>query len=116
MTLAGSLDEILGYFMVPTLAFLAMGTHRNLRPSSSLAPAVAAERALRVPGYPVTVLLALVPILIVIVLQTLRIPGLVAFGLGVVALGVPISMLVLAKRPAAGEDVLLKIVSSGFPA
>ena len=72
LALTGTFEQILDYFMVPTLAFLAMALagifvlHRRSH-RLSMAP-------LNVPGYPVTVLLALVPILIVIVLQTLRDP------------------------------------------
>jgi basic amino acid/polyamine antiporter, APA family len=104
LTLTGSFEQILDYFMVPTLAFLAMtlaGVFVLHHRSRSRSPA---EPALIVPGYPVTVLLALVPILIVIVLQPLRDPKRVAIGLAVVALGVPVSMLVLARRQSAGED------------
>ena len=61
LALTGSFDQILGYFMVPTLAFLAMA--RRLGSSSS-----AADRGRErprppssIPGYPVTVLLFLVP-------------------------------------------------------
>jgi APA family basic amino acid/polyamine antiporter len=102
LTLTGSFDEILNYFMVPTLAFLALTLigvfvlHRRGRSTSPARPALA------VPGYPVTVWLALVPILLVIVLRTLRDPGRVGIGLAVVALGVPVSLLVLSRRGTAG--------------
>ncbi len=102
--------------MVPTLAFLALtlvGVFVLHRRSRSRSPA---EHALIVPGYPVTVLLALVPILMVIVLQTLRDPQRVAIGLAVVVLGVPVSMAVLARRRTAGEDVPPQESRSGFPA
>ena len=55
------------------------------------------------PGYPVTLLLALVPILIVIVLQTLRDPRRAGIGLSVVVLGVPVSAWVLSRRQPADE-------------
>ncbi len=57
--------------MVPTLVFLALtlaGIFVLQRRARRLSKA-----PLTVPGYPVTLLLAIVPILIVIVLQTLRI-------------------------------------------
>jgi len=116
LTLTGTFDQILNYFMVPTLAFLAMtlvGVFVLHHRSRSQSPA---EPALIVPGYPVTVLLALIPILMVIVLQTLRDPQRAAIGLAVVALGVPISMLVLARRQRSGENAPLKDSRSGFPA
>ena len=107
LTLTGSFNEILGYFMIPTLAFLAMTLigvfvlHRRSRLRSQ------AEPALIVRGYPVTVWLALVPILMVIVLRTLRDPRHVGIGLAVVVLGVPVSLLVPARQRTAGEDALL---------
>ncbi|MGP0067693.1 MAG: APC family permease [Isosphaeraceae bacterium] len=109
LTLTGSFEQILDYFMVPTLAFLAMalvGVFVLHRRSRSRAPA---EAALVVPGYPVTVLLAVVPILIVIVLQTLRDPHRVGIGLAVVALGVPVSMAVMTRGQTTDKNPSLEL-------
>ncbi len=109
LTLTGSFEQILDYFIVPTLIFLAMTLvgvfvlQRRSRSQSSDEP------ALVIPGYPGTVLLALVPILLVIVLRTLRDPYRVAIGLAVVVLGVPVSMAVMAKRRTAGKDPSLEL-------
>ena len=67
LALSGSFQQILGFFMVPTLAFLALAVaavfvlRRRGRAGN--------EPGLEIPGYPVTPLLLLVPVLIVIVLQ-----------------------------------------------
>jgi basic amino acid/polyamine antiporter, APA family len=109
LTLTGTFDQILSYFMVPTLAFLALTLvgvfvlHRRARSKMS------SERAPIIPGYPFTVLLALVPILIVIVLQALRDPRRVGIGLAVVALGVPVSMAVMTRRQTAGHAPSLEL-------
>ena len=104
LALTGSFDQILSYFMVPTLAFLAMTLigvfvlHRRSRSSG--------DPGLIIPGYPVSVLLAVVPIVIVIVLQTLRDPRRVGIGLAVVALGLPVAIWVLARRKKFVKDDL----------
>jgi APA family basic amino acid/polyamine antiporter len=104
LALTGTFEQILNYFMVPTLAFLALALagvfvlHRRARRPST-AP-------FSVPGYPVTLLLALVPILIVIVLQTLRDPQRAGIGLSVVVLGVPVSAWVLSRRQPVGAGQL----------
>ena len=64
LALTGSFDQILSYFMVPTLVFLALTVsgifvlHRRHPDERSLAP----------PGYPLSPLLFLVPIVTVILL------------------------------------------------
>ncbi len=70
LALAGSFDRIIAYFMVPTLAFLALAAAgvfvlRRRLPAESGA-------ALAIPGYPASLLLFLVPVVLVIVLQLLR--------------------------------------------
>ena len=99
LALSGSFDQILGYFMVPTLAFLAMAVAAVFVLRRRLT--AGADRAIAIPGYPVAPLLFLVPVLIVIVLQTLRDPLRAAIGLGVVAVGLPVSGLVLASQHRA---------------
>jgi APA family basic amino acid/polyamine antiporter len=100
LTLSGGFDQILSYFMVPTLAFLALTVAAVFvrRRSSN-------ERLLATPGYPVSPLLFLVPILIVIVLRIIGDPLRSSIGLLVVALGVPVSGWVVAHRQPPGEGV-----------
>jgi basic amino acid/polyamine antiporter, APA family len=101
LALSGSLDQILSYFMVPTLVFLALAVaavfvlRRRARTRD--------EPGLVIPGYPIAPLVFLVPVLIVIGLQTLRDPLRAAIGLGVVAAGLPISGLVLPSRRQPGD-------------
>jgi len=83
---------------VPTLAFLALSVvavfvlHRR-------SPA---ESPLATPGYPVSPLLFLVPVLIVIALRIVSDPLHSLIGLLVVVLGIPVSGWVLSgRRPAA---------------
>ncbi len=97
LALTGSFDQILLYFMVPTLVFLALTVtgvfvlHRRHPGERSLAP----------PGYPVSPLLFLVPILAVILLQTARDPVRSSIGLLVVLMGIPFAGWVLSGRRSA---------------
>jgi APA family basic amino acid/polyamine antiporter len=97
LALTGSFDQILSYFMVPTLVFLALTVtgvfvlHRRHPGERSLAP----------PGYPVSPLLFLVPILAVILLQTARDPVRSSIGLLVVLMGIPFAGWVLSGRRSA---------------
>ena len=96
LALAGSFDRIIAYFMVPTLAFLALAAAgvfvlRRRLPAQSGA-------ALAIPGYPASLLLFLIPVVLVIVLQLLRDWKTATLGFGVVAVGLPISLLVVPLR------------------
>jgi APA family basic amino acid/polyamine antiporter len=96
LTLSGSFDQILSYFMVPTMAFLALavaGVFVLRRRSKA-----GAEPGIAIPGYPIAPLLFLVPVLIVIVVQTARDPLRTAIGLAVVGAGLPVSAIVLTSR------------------
>jgi APA family basic amino acid/polyamine antiporter len=99
LVFSGTFDQILSYFMVPTLAFLALTVAAVfvLRRHSS------AEHPFAIPGYPLAPILFLVPILIVIVLRMISDPLRSSIGLLTVALGVPVSGWVLSKRRASGE-------------
>jgi APA family basic amino acid/polyamine antiporter len=96
LAFSGSLDQIIGYFMVPTLAFLALAASAVfvLRRRS----AAVTEGAIAVPGYPLSPLLFLVPVLIVIAIQVTRDWKMAAIGLGIIAVGVPASLLVVPPR------------------
>jgi APA family basic amino acid/polyamine antiporter len=96
LALTGTFGQILSYFMVPTLTFLAL-TVTGIFVLRSRFPV---DRSLATPGYPISPLLFLLPVLTVIVFQTLGDPRHSLIGLLVVALGIPFSGLVLSKRPA----------------
>jgi len=99
LVLSGSFEQVLSYFMVPTLVFLALTVAAVFvlrRRSPDKYP-------LAIPGYPVSPLLFLVPILVVIVLQIIGDPLSASIGLLVVALGVPVSGWVVSKRRSAAE-------------
>jgi APA family basic amino acid/polyamine antiporter len=112
LALYGSFDQILSYFMVPTLAFLALAVAAvfvlRRRPRGET------EAGIDIPGYPVAPLLFLVPVLILIILQGARDWTTTAIGLAVVAAGVPISGLVVAARRRGGEPAPDSVSSSTF--
>ena len=99
LTLSGTFDQILAYFMVPTLAFVAL----TVAAVFVLRQRSPGEHSLPVPGFPISPLLFLIPILFVIALGTMRDPRRTSIGLLVVALGVPVSGWVLSKRRSAGD-------------
>jgi APA family basic amino acid/polyamine antiporter len=95
LTLTGSFDQILSYFMVPTLVFLAItvtgifALERRREPGTrSTAP----------PGFPLSPLLFLIPVLIVILLRIGRDPARSSLGLLVVLLGVPFADWIVSGR------------------
>jgi len=98
LALSGSFTQVLSYFLVPTLVFLALTVAAVfvLRRRSPDQPLLA------IPGYPVSPLMFLVPVLVVIVLQIMGDPLRASIGLLVVALGVPVSGWVVSKRRFAG--------------
>jgi APA family basic amino acid/polyamine antiporter len=98
LALTSSFDQILSYFMVPTLVFLALTVagifvleHRS----------TAAERSLTPVGYPLSPLLFLIPIVMVILLRIASDPRNSLIGLLVVLLGLPFAGWVLPRRPPA---------------
>jgi APA family basic amino acid/polyamine antiporter len=116
LALSGSFGQILGFFMVPTLAFLALAIAGvfvlRRRTEDQAGPAIV------VPGYPVTPLLFLIPVLIVTVMQGVMNWKATAIGLAVVAAGVPISMLVAAARvrnEASAPDLIPSAQSISEP-
>jgi APA family basic amino acid/polyamine antiporter len=103
LALTGTFDQILSYFMVPTLVFLALTVAAvfvlRRRSDSPVEP----ETSLAAPGYPISPLLFLVPILVVIVLRILGDPWRASIGLLVVVLGVPVCEGALAQRRLAAR-------------
>jgi APA family basic amino acid/polyamine antiporter len=101
LALTSSFDEILSYFMVPTLVFLALtvaGIFVLERRGS------ARERSMAPPGYPLSPLLFLIPIVAVILLRIARDPMRSSIGLLVVLLGIPLAGWALSgRRSAAGR-------------
>jgi len=100
LAMTGTFEEILSYFMAPTLVFLAL-TLTAVFPLRSRWRRGAEPTDWEIPGYPISPWLFLVPVLAVIALQILRNPVRASIGLSVVALGVPVSAWVLAHRHTA---------------
>jgi APA family basic amino acid/polyamine antiporter len=111
LALTGTFTEILGYILVPTLIFLALCVgaifvlRRRVADKLKLAP----------PGYPISALVFLVPVLVVIVLQFLVNPVRASIGLCVVVLGVPVSGLALAPRAPSGELSTVTLAAGDRP-
>jgi APA family basic amino acid/polyamine antiporter len=95
LTLTGSFDQILSYFMVPTLVFLALTVSGIFALERRGAPGT---RSTAPPGYPLSPLLFLIPVLIVILLRIGRDPARSSLGLLVVLLGVPFAKWIVSGR------------------
>jgi APA family basic amino acid/polyamine antiporter len=113
LVLTGSFQEILSYFMVPTLLFLvaAVAAVFVLRRRSP------GEPPLKTPGYPVSPLLFLVPVVLVISLRISRDPVRSLIGLAVVVLGIPVSGRVVSGRRSDAPTVsAASLVETAVPA
>jgi APA family basic amino acid/polyamine antiporter len=97
LAVLGTFNDILGYFIFSTVLFLGL----IVAGLYVLGPDPAAPPAARVPGYPVTPLLFLVPTAGLLVLLLAGGPRQPLLGAGIVALGIPIYQLVLARRRPA---------------
>lgn len=86
---AGSFTSIVEFFVVPTVAFLA---------AMVASVYVLKGPSARIPGYPVTPLIFLVPVAGVLVLLAISGPERAAISLGVVALGLPVEWLARRRR------------------
>ena len=85
---SGSFEQILSYFMVVTVGFLAlMVSVVYVLPDKT--------EAGRVPGYPLTPLGFLIPVALVILLATASSPLQTGVGAGVVLLGLPVCAIFL---------------------
>jgi APA family basic amino acid/polyamine antiporter len=98
VALLGTFDQILAYFVVPTVVFVALTVASvfliRARASAGAAP------PLPVPWHPLPPVLFLVPTAGVLVLMALDKPWQSLTGLGVVLLGLPVYALAFARRPA----------------
>jgi APA family basic amino acid/polyamine antiporter len=94
LAVSGTFDQILAYFMVPTLIFLALAVGvvfiLRRRPTGE-------EKPLAVPWYPVSPLLFIVQIVGLVGLLIADKPRHSGLGLGVVLLGLPVYQLIFAK-------------------
>jgi basic amino acid/polyamine antiporter, APA family len=94
----GKFDQILAFFVFPTVIFLVLivATVYVKGPNSS------APVRSRIPGYPITPLLFLLPTSGVLVLLALKDPYRAFLGFGIVLLGIPVYQLAFA-RTVPGE-------------
>jgi APA family basic amino acid/polyamine antiporter len=92
----GSFEEILAYFFFVTVAFLVLTV-------AGVYVLGQAPGTSRIPGYPLTPLAFLVPVGLVLVLLLVGRPKQSLLGLGVVALGLPVSWLLVPRRSRLRE-------------
>jgi APA family basic amino acid/polyamine antiporter len=87
LAILGTFDEILAYFIVPTVVFVALtvGSVFVLRGRSW-----AGGGPVMIPWHPIPPLLFLIPTAILLALMTMDKPGHAGIGLGMVLLGVPV--------------------------
>jgi APA family basic amino acid/polyamine antiporter len=97
---SGRFDQILAAFVVPTVIFLAL----IVASIYVLGDAPSGRAARRVPGYPITPLLFLVPITLLVILLTVRNPLHALGGVSVVALGAVVYHLVFPGMPAVVRE------------
>lgn len=97
LVISGSFEQILAYFFFITVAFLAL-TVLGVYPLCRRDGADLALRG-RIPGYPVTPLLFLVPIAVLLVLLAAGRPLQTLLGLIVVLLGLPVYQFAFRRHP-----------------
>jgi APA family basic amino acid/polyamine antiporter len=85
---SGSFEQILSYFMVVTIAFLALMVTVVYMLPAETGPG-------RVPGYPFTPMGFLIPVVLVILLATVSNPLRTGVGTAIVLLGLPVYALLL---------------------
>lgn len=95
LALTGTFDEILAYFIVPTVIFLALAVGAVFVLRRRTGPG---EKPLAIPWFPIPPLLFLAQVVALVVLMILDKPGHSAIGLGVVLLGLPVYRLFFAGR------------------
>ncbi len=105
LAVLGTFDEILAYFMVPTVLFVWLTVMAVFVLGQ---PARNRGEPLSVPWYPISPLLFLVPTTVLLALLAVSNPGHAGIGLGVVLLGVPVYHFVftkLARLAAPANDL-----------
>src|SRR5262249_26973949 len=109
LVLSGTFDEILAYFFFAVVAFLVLmiGAVYVLRRRSPPPPEY------RLPGYPVTPLLFLIPVAVVLVLLAVNSPERSLLGAGVVLAGVPVYYLVFRRGRSRTEPPQSRRPTSG---
>jgi APA family basic amino acid/polyamine antiporter len=110
LTLTGSFDQILSYFMVPTLVFLALTVAGIFVLERRRAPGTPSAAP---PGYPISPLLFLIPVLAVILLRIARDPLRSSLGLLVVLLGFPFASWILSGRRGDAKSAGLERTLAG---
>lgn len=100
LVLTGSFDQILNYFMAPTLIFLAL-TVATVFLFHKESP------ALETPGFPIAPLVFLIPTVFLVVAVVVGDPRRSLVGLLVVAAGVPVSAWVVRRKAAAESSFSL---------
>jgi basic amino acid/polyamine antiporter, APA family len=106
---SGTFEQILAFLMVPTLAFLVL----TVAAVFVLRHDGHAQEQLATPGFPVSPLLFLIPVVTIIILLVLRDPLRASIGLLIVLLGVPISGWVVARSRSRGESVQTRSAGDG---
>ena len=99
LAVLGTFDEILAYFMVPTVLFVWLTVMAVFVLGQ---PARNRGEPLSVPWYPISPLLFLVPTTVLLALLAVSNPGHAGIGLGVVLLGVPVYHFVFTKLARTG--------------
>ena len=105
LAVLGTFDEILAYFIVPTVLFVGLTVAAVFVLGR---PARNRGEPLPVPWYPISPLLFLIPTTVLLALLAVSKPGHAGIGMGVVLLGVPVYHLVftkLARRDAPANDL-----------
>jgi basic amino acid/polyamine antiporter, APA family len=102
LAVSGSFGEILDYFVVPTLLFVSL----TVLAVFVLGPGFSRTVPLRTPGYPVSPVLFLLPIIVLVTLMILNNPLRTSLGLLVLLLGVPVSGWGKGKRNDLDSDRL----------
>lgn len=95
LALTGTFEEILAYFIVPTVLFLALTVAGVFVLRARNAPG---EPPFVIPWHPLPPLLFLIHVIALVALIVLDKPGHAAIGMGVVLLGLPVYHLVFAAR------------------
>jgi basic amino acid/polyamine antiporter, APA family len=106
---SGTFEQILAFLMVPTLAFLVL----TVAAVFVLRHDGHAQEPLATPGFPLSPLLFLIPVVTIIILLVLRDPLRASIGLLIVLLGVPISGWVVARSRSRGESVQTRSAGDG---